>query len=112
MQPNLKNNNPDLTKQIQQSALIVIHHVAMEVIEREANGFKPQGLSNIAWAFATVECKDTVLLQRATQHIIDKSLHNLGQFTSQNACNLVWAIAQLYETKTRSIDLLFQGVGK
>jgi Protein of unknown function (DUF1601) len=102
----------DFTKQIQQSALTIIQSIATEVIERKANEFNVQSLSNTAWAFATVESKDAVLLQKATQHIIDKSLQSLHQFNSQNASNLVWAVAQLYETKSRSIDILFKGIGK
>jgi hypothetical protein len=112
---NSQDDNPSTFKSkllINRSAWTIIRSIATEVLERKADEFNAQALSSIAWAFATVDSKDTVLLQVATQHIIDKSMQSLHQFNSQDASNLVWAIAQLYEKKNKSINLLLHGIGK
>jgi hypothetical protein len=102
----------DVAKRMQQSALTIISVVAREVIEREAYNFNAQALSNIAWAFATIESKNNVLLQQAMYHIIKKSLQLVHQFNSQDGGNLVWAVAQLFDEKTNLSDQLFHSVGK
>jgi hypothetical protein len=96
---------------MQQSALTIIHHVATEVVDRKASGFNAQDLRNTAWAFATIGSNDTTTIQKAMHVIVEKVLQDIHQFDSQNASNLVWSIAKLFDYKTDAMDLLFRRIG-
>jgi hypothetical protein len=100
-----------LDTRIQQSALSIIHLVGKDVIHRKASGFNAQQLSNTALAFAKIGSNDTKLIQDAMQIIIEKALQGIPQFSSQSASNLVWAVAQVFESKTYSIQHLLHSIG-
>jgi hypothetical protein len=85
--------------------------VAKEVMKRKASGFTAQDLSNTALAFAKIGSNDTKLIQDAMQIIIGKALQGIPQFKSQEASNLVWAVAQVFESKTYSIQHLLHSIG-
>jgi len=62
----------------------------------ELDGFKPQHLSNIAWAYATTEESNPKLFKKVAGHII--SLDNLDGFKPQELSNIVWAYATARES--------------
>jgi len=56
----------------------------------------PQALSNIIWAFATLDETHSNLFKKTADHIV--GLDNLKSFNEQNLSNLVWAFATARES--------------
>ncbi|KAL7511545.1 hypothetical protein ACHAXN_008912 [Cyclotella atomus] len=56
-------------------------------------GFNGQDISNMVWAFATLNVEHPALFQSVGDHI--EGLDNLRSFNSQNLANIAWAYASL-----------------
>ena len=102
----------------QRAALTIFRYVIKSVIRRNAEGFRTQELSNIAWATATLGFginqgqetstmnnylvlqsdmpeEDTKLMIDMIYVIADSAMKQLPRFWSQELNNLAWALARL-----------------
>jgi RAP domain len=107
-----------MTGREQFSALSILRCIARSVINRTADGFRTQELSNTAWAAATLgfginqgqgtsvlnnylvlksdsPYDDTQLMVEMIDAIVDSALKQLPRFWSQELNNLAWALARL-----------------
>ena len=57
--------------------------------EKRMRGFKPQNLSNTAWAFATLGLVDVQLLTA-----LMREAERLGDFKAQGLANTAWGLAK------------------
>jgi hypothetical protein len=111
-----------LTAPSTQAALVILRHVAQQVTQRQALGFKTQELSNTAWAFATLgfglsggplstdytilvsetpqEDKET--MTRAMRAILKQAKTSIRYFQSQELNNLAWTMARLLNTNNNN----------
>jgi hypothetical protein len=101
-----------LTPRIQQSAKTIIRLVASEVIARKACDFTHQSSSNTVWAFGLIGLSHEVMIQDAVLIIVSQSLQYIHTFNSHSASTMVWALAQLFKTKTVEMNQLLLGLGK
>eukprot|EP00984_Skeletonema_dohrnii_P001563 scaffold488_cov109-Skeletonema_dohrnii-CCMP3373.AAC.8 len=78
----------------------VIHHglfdtIANHIVALEnLNGFSPQSLANIVWAFAKVELPQPELFSKIAEHIVQLPSLSLPRFDPQNLTNILWAYAK------------------
>lgn len=66
----------------------LLHAIAAQAIPI-CSDFRPQALSNTAWAFATLELHDRPLRNA----ISSSALRIIGDFEAQELCNTAWAFA-------------------
>eukprot|EP00929_Paragymnodinium_shiwhaense_P087032 TRINITY_DN47357_c0_g1_i1.p1 TRINITY_DN47357_c0_g1~~TRINITY_DN47357_c0_g1_i1.p1 ORF type:complete len:630 (+),score=114.31 TRINITY_DN47357_c0_g1_i1:85-1890(+) len=85
-----RQRDAQLSPQVVQFAL----KVAAEGVNR-LHEFSPQGLSNMAWAFATMDLTQREAPQQFILRACDWSLHQLHQFPPQAIANFIWALARL-----------------
>jgi hypothetical protein len=77
----------------------VANHI---VSSRDLSSFTPQALSNIVWAFATVEALHPQLFEKVANHIV--SARDLSSFQPQNLSNIVWAYATAEASHPQLLD--------
>ena len=66
--------------------------------------FKPQGLSNLVWAYATLGHSAPQLLDAVAQ----AAMGSMGSFNPQDLSNLVWAYATLGHSAPQLLDAVAQ----
>jgi len=78
-----------------------IDHPLLEALSVSArcSNFTPQGLSNMAWAFAQIAVRDVPFLCEIATACVDK----MAEFSSQALSNTAWAFATLW---CRDVPLL------
>ena len=77
--------------------------IAMENL----NSFKPQELSNIVWAHATLNENNPELFKKVEDHVVALDNLALARFDPQHLSNISWA----YATAQESHPQLFEKVG-
>ena len=62
------------------------------ICEETLKTFEAQSISNMVWAFATLDFKDEVFLEKIAKEVCQRDLE---KFNTQNIANTVWAFATL-----------------
>ena len=62
------------------------------ICEETLKTFEAQSISNMVWAFATLDFKDEVFLEKIAKEVCQRDLE---KFNSQNIANTVWAFATM-----------------